>query len=139
MHEWALAEAVVESVKREVADHPVVCIDSLVLGFGELQNIDRETFLDGLTYYIPEDLPLSPENVRIESEHAKFTCNKCGFLWTLRENHKISEEELESIHFLPEASHSFISCPSCGSPDFVITGGRGVTIKAINFQERGES
>jgi hydrogenase nickel incorporation protein HypA/HybF len=43
----------------------------------------------------------------------------------------------ESIHFLPEAGHAFIRCPSCGSPDYAVTSGRGVYIESIGVEEPG--
>ena len=44
---------------------------------------------------------------------------------------KINEDESESIHFIPEAAFVHTRCPKCGSPDFEITAGRGVSITQI--------
>ena len=46
----------------------------------------------------------------------------------------IDEDTKEAIHFLPEVAHSFISCPSCGSADFRVDRGRGLTISSIEFE-----
>ena len=47
----------------------------------------------------------------------------------------MTEETREAIHFLPEAAHAFVRCPSCGSPDFAVSKGRGVSIKSIDISE----
>jgi hydrogenase nickel incorporation protein HypA/HybF len=43
----------------------------------------------------------------------------------------VSEDTAEAIHFVPEVAHTYIKCPSCGSPDFEIVEGRGVWLENI--------
>jgi Zn finger protein HypA/HybF involved in hydrogenase expression len=38
---------------------------------------------------------------------------------------------MEAIHFIPELSHAFVRCPECGSPDFIILAGRGITLERV--------
>ena len=135
MHEWALAEAVIETVKKEIQGRRVSSIESLVLTFGELQNIDVTIFKEGLKNFNSDDLPLSSEAVVIEKEPVGFSCGPCGKTWNLADVPDLTEDDLESIHFLPESAYTFISCPVCGSPDFLIITGRGVSIKSIDLIE----
>jgi hydrogenase nickel incorporation protein HypA/HybF len=44
---------------------------------------------------------------------------------------KLSEDDSESIHFIPEIAFAHFRCPKCGSPDFEIVTGRGVSILSI--------
>ncbi len=135
MHEWALAEAVIESVKHELTGHTVVSVDTVELSLGELQNIEEDILREGLKAFLPPDIPLAEENIVFKKEPAGFTCRSCGFSWTL-DGGTLTDDERESIHFLPEAAYSYISCPACGSADFTITAGRGVSINKIEFRER---
>ncbi len=135
MHEWALAEAVIESVKKEVEKRNLLTIESVVLSLGTLQNVDEGIFREGLVHFLDETIPLSIDNIRFKNEDAAFRCRKCGASWDLKKEDEVSEDDLESIHFLPESAHSIISCPSCGSPDFEIVKGRGVYIEEIIARE----
>jgi hydrogenase nickel incorporation protein HypA/HybF len=42
--------------------------------------------------------------------------------------------EAEAVHFIPELAHAFLQCPSCGSPDFEMLAGRGVSIGSIEAE-----
>ncbi len=139
MHEWALAESVIETVRQEVSNRSAVSVDKVTVLFGELQNIDRELFLEGLGQFLTPDLPVGKEAFVVETEGASFVCNKCGHEWDLQEIESLTEDELEAIHFLPESAHVYISCPSCGSSDFGITRGRGVSIKEIEMTEEKQA
>ena len=49
------------------------------------------------------------------------------------ETRDLDEQTREAIHFLPEAAHAFIRCPSCKSPDYRVQAGRGVSIASITL------
>jgi hydrogenase nickel incorporation protein HypA/HybF len=153
MHEWALAESVLEAVAQELerrgategsagetgrksADEntdPAVRVGSVTILFGELQQIDEAIFTEGLRSLSAEyDIP--SEVFSIEHEPARFRCNSCGAVWSLRDSEGLSEDELEAIHFLPETAHLFMSCPGCGGNDFAVTAGRGVSISEIRTE-----
>lgn len=136
MHEWALAEAVLQSVEDELADRGPISVRSVTLLFGELQKIDREVFLIGLRS-LCRDTSLNPDVFQVEEEPASFRCSGCGREWGLDET-GATEEEREAIHFLPESAHAYMRCPGCGSPDFRVEKGRGVVIQAIEFVEGEE-
>jgi len=133
MHEWALAEAVVatvEKIRRENGGRPVLAVR---LRFGELQNVDLEAFRGGLLAALAS-LPYSPEVFQFLSEPAAFRCRACAHLWPLAEAAGIGEEEREAIHFLPESAHAYLRCPGCGSPDFELAAGRGVSIESVELE-----
>jgi len=138
VHEWALAEAVLQSVQDEIASHTAgggaaaVTVRSVKLLFGELQKIDREVFLIGLKE-LCRDTPLAAEAFHLETERASFKCNRCGRKWHLEELPDMDEETREAIHFLPESAHAYMRCPDCRSPDFTVETGRGVVIQSIEL------
>ena len=132
MHEWALAEAVLQSVKDQMKGRKLSSVRSVRLLFGELQKIDPEVFLFGLRT-LCTDCAMDPGIFHIETESASFLCNRCGREWQLSETREIREDEREAIHFLPESAHSFLRCPGCGSPDFRVEKGRGVVIQSIEY------
>jgi hydrogenase nickel incorporation protein HypA/HybF len=39
----------------------------------------------------------------------------------------MSQDVRESIHFLPESIYAYYRCPRCGSIDFEIVKGRGIS------------
>ena len=138
MHEWALADAVIEEVKKYVDPAKGQRVKRVVLLFGELQAVDREVFAQGLadllrTDPMAESMP--PDAFTIETEPATFRCRSCRHGWPLASVEGLSEDTRESIHFVPETVHAFVSCPACSSSDFEIEDGRGVTIKSIDLVE----
>ena len=132
MHEWALAEAVLESVRTEQTTRSGQRATKVVIRFGELQSIDPEVFAEGIQHMqsVEDDLDLSFD---FETEPATLKCTVCGHGWAFADC-DIDEATREAIHFLPEVAHSFITCPSCGSADFHVDRGRGVTVESIEFR-----
>ena len=140
MHEWALAEAVVETIIREIegregGGRKVRSVDSVTLSLGTLQNVDAAVFREGLTYFLPPEIVLTEESFVFTEEEAEFLCRPCSAKSSYGGEKNLQEDDRESIHFIPEAAHSFLACPSCGSPDFEITKGRGVSITSIEITE----
>ena len=125
MHEWALAEAVVEYL----VEHDKKRIKRLVLGFGELQSIDRDVFVFALENLLREN-NIAVDSLEIKTIKARFKCRRCGYEWGLNDV-DIDDTIREAIHFLPETVHAFISCPSCNSIDYDVIKGRGLTIEKI--------
>ena len=131
MHEWALAEAVLESVARQTP--PGARVTAVTLRLGELQAIDAGLLLQGIRDLAPA-YGLAVSSFATEVEAALFACVPCGARWTLAELEAIDPEVREAVHFLPEACHSWLKCPSCGSRDFSVLAGRGVSIAAIEAE-----
>lgn len=140
MHEWALAESVSTSIQKELEKHEGARLQAVNLVFGELQNIDSEIFRTGLEAMLA-DLPEGSEPlavdeaIHIETEAALFRCNACGEEWGLGAHGDLTDDEREAIHFLPEAAHAFLHCPHCGSRDYQVMRGRGVTLASIELVE----
>lgn len=138
MHEWALAEAVLEELKKHTDPKRNQRIEKLVLGFGTLQAVDRGIFLDGMRSLIPGaglGAAFEASAIEVRDEPAAFSCRNCGRQWRLDETPGITDEQKEAIHFLPETAHTFLSCPDCGGADFEVVQGRGVTIRSIDIIE----
>ena len=134
MHEWALADAVISTVERLYEENGRRRILSVQVLIGELQHIEMEVFSLGLQNLL-SDRPFSSDVFHFETEIASFRCNACGNEWLLEQHPELGEEELEAIHFLPETAHVYMRCPACGSPDFALEKGRGVTIQSIDLSD----
>ncbi len=127
MHEWALAEAVIAAAEKRFAATVGRSRGSVTVLIGELQAIDREIFAFALdTLLAGSALPAGL--FRMETEPARFLCRACGRGWGLAEEGDLTAEQREAIHFLPESAHAFLRCPGCGSIDFGVEKGRGVSI-----------
>lgn len=137
MHEWALAEAVVESVLEIAKKEGLTSVKEIYLSLGELQNIERDIFEFALGNLMEKDNIFKDAKVNIKIEKTLFRCRACGEEWDLKETGGLDRDTREAIHFLPEISHSFIRCPRCGSPDFDVVKGRGLTIDSVSGEKDG--
>jgi hydrogenase nickel incorporation protein HypA/HybF len=132
MHEWALADSVIEATAAVLAGKDPACLRSVKVLIGELQAIDREIFGFALATML-EERPFRSAVYEMETEPAAFLCTACGKEWSLDETGGLTDESREAIHFLPEAAHAFVRCPRCGSPDYRLLRGRGVSISSITL------
>ena len=133
MHEWALAEAVVATVEKTAQKEKLSTITDVVILLGELQQIEQEIFEFALKELIATQFSqLKKAKIVIETEKSTFTCRNCGHGWSFDEmKNKVTKDEAEAVHFVPEVALVHMRCPSCGSPDFDIIKGRGVSIAKI--------
>jgi hydrogenase nickel incorporation protein HypA/HybF len=136
MHEWALAEAVIATVERLYEENGRKQVLAVHVRIGELQRIDLEVFREGLQRRL-DGRPFPLEIFDIQIEQAEFRCRRCGRQWLLAEQTQLGEEELEAIHFLPEAAHVYMRCPGCQSPDYSLERGRGVRIHSVDLHDEG--
>ncbi len=134
MHEWALAEAVVQTAAGALGDRDPTCLRSIRVAMGELQAIEREIFDYAMSTLLAERSFVSA-TVTVEDEPARLACAACGHGWGLAETPGLTEDTREAIHFLPEAAHAFLRCPRCASPDFRVVEGRGVKVLSIEVSE----
>jgi len=128
MHEWALAEGVIQTAMRIAEEQGLEKITEIVVRIGELQQIEHEILQFGL-----EQLrtPLMKEaKFTLETIPGKLKCRICDEEWAFNPK-GVAEDESEAIHFVPEVAHVYISCPNCDSPDFQILEGRGVLLASI--------
>jgi len=136
MHEMALAEGVLVTAlnharsQQQAVRRVRVCI-------GQLQQIDLEVFRGCLDGVRDDDEPLlKGMEIDLRGETVSFTCRACQGAYGLADMaDPPDEDELEAIHFVPELAHSYLRCPTCGSPDFQVMQGRGVWIDEIELVE----
>ncbi len=137
MHEWALAESILTAAVEESDKGKLKRITEIKIGLGELQQIEQDIFefaLDEIIKFQADKL----KDVKIKLETIKSTlkCKNCNHTWSFSDmKKKISEDEGEAIHFIPEVAFVHTRCPKCGSPDFEITTGRGVSITQIKGEK----
>jgi hydrogenase nickel incorporation protein HypA/HybF len=133
MHEWALAEAVISTTLKIAAEKQLEKVTEINIKLGELQQVDREIFVFALSQLKLEKF----QNVKfnIVENKAMLSCRVCGHEW-LFSKANLDDPTKEAIHFIPEIAHTYIKCPSCGSPDFEIYQGRGIWIESIKGTER---
>jgi len=133
MHEWALAESIVMAAVEIVQKEKLKTITEVTVHIGELQQIEKEIFLFALNELAKLQKPkIKNDAFHLKTEKSTLTCKTCGHNWKYSDmKKKLNETESESIHFIPEVVFVHARCPSCGSPDFEITKGRGVTLTSI--------
>jgi hydrogenase nickel incorporation protein HypA/HybF len=133
MHEWALAESIVMAAVEAAKSERLKGITEITVRIGELQQIEKEIFLFALTELAKDQKPAIKNNAfHLKTEKSTLTCKTCGHCWKYSDMIKsLNETESESIHFIPEVVFVHARCPACGSPDFEITKGRGVTLTSI--------
>jgi len=134
MHEWALAEAVLDAAEKAAEDGGLKSVAEIVVRVGELQRMELDAFRFSLVEIQKAGRPLlSKAALRIEAEPAVFACKACGASWGLAELKSAEkEDEAEFIHFIPEMAHVFLRCTACGSPDFEVVSGRGVLLAQVS-------
>ena len=128
MHEWALAEAVLTSAKQVADQENLKEVTEVTIKVGELQQIEPPILRFALNQMKTEQF----KNAKFHILKSKSTlkCRVCATTWQFSLK-KLDKSTAEAIHFVPEAAHSFIKCPKCGSPDFEIVSGRGVWLEDI--------
>ena len=128
MHEWALAEGVIQTATGVAKEQGFEKITEIVVRIGELQQIEHDILqfaMEQLRTSLMKDAKFT-----LEAIPGKLKCRVCDEEWTFNPG-GVGEEESEAIHFIPEVAHAYISCPNCGSPDFQVLEGRGVLLASI--------
>jgi len=133
MHEWALAESIVVAAIEAAEKEKLKIITEIKIGLGELQQIELDIFEFALGEIVKvQGDMLKDVKIHIKLEQSSLVCNNCGHEWTFYDmKKKLNEDESEAIHFIPEVAFVHSRCLKCGSPDFEITKGRGVSILSI--------
>jgi hydrogenase nickel incorporation protein HypA/HybF len=133
MHELALAEAVVTAALETARSNGLTRITRIEVRVGELQQIENDAFELAIRELLPPGEPsVAGAVVEVRPDAAVFRCRACGAAFGLSETGgPQGDDASEAIHFIPELAHAFLRCPSCQSPDFEVTAGRGVRLEAI--------
>jgi len=133
MHEWALAESVIKSSIAAAEKEKLVKITEINVLLGELQQIADDIFrfaLDELVVLYKDSF--QNVTINIETEKTLLQCKQCEHSWEFGDmKEKLNPDEAEAIHFIPEVAFVHTRCPQCGSPDFEILKGRGVSVSSI--------
>lgn len=137
MHEWALAESIIITAVNAAEKEKIKKIKEIVVGLGELQQVEQDILEFALGEIIKDQgKKLKNVKIKIKTEKSNFVCNNCHNHWTFKDLKKsIDKDESEAIHFIPEVALVHSRCPKCGSPDFEITKGRGVSILSIKGEK----
>jgi len=142
MHEWSLAEGLIQALIDYAKNENLSKIGEIDISIGELMNIDVSVFEEALKS-IMNVSGLSDTNINIVIERVMFKCKRCNYAWNISEvNDQLRErlgdlgivepEGKESpLHFFPELVSVFVNCPKCGSPDFQVISGN--TIKVLKI------
>ncbi len=133
MHEWALAESVISATLEAAEKEKLKKITEIKITIGEIQQIEQDIFEFALAQIIKEQgTKLKNAKIKIDIEKSTLKCKNCENIWSFYDmKKKLSKDESESIHFIPEIVLVHSRCPKCGSPDFEILNGRGVKITSI--------
>ncbi len=128
MHEWALAEGVVQTANRIAEEQGLNEIVEITIKIGELQQVEHEI----LEFAMEQLRTPKMKNAKftLESVPGRLKCRICDEEWVFSP-HDMEEDVSEAIHFIPEVAHVYVSCPTCGSPDFQVLEGRGVILASI--------
>jgi hydrogenase nickel incorporation protein HypA/HybF len=128
MHEWALAEGVIQTASRIAEEQGLEEIVEVTIKIGELQQVEHE-----IIEFALEQLrtpAMKKTKFTLQSVPGKLKCRVCGEEWRFSPS-EMEEDASEAIHFVPEVAHVYIGCPKCGSPDFQVLEGRGVILASI--------
>lgn len=121
VHEWALAESILDYLRQSGYER----VKILKIRLGALQSIDKNILEFGLRELATEK-NMKIDSIVFEEEPAVLQCNTCGLKWNLSPQ-QFDEASREAIHFVPEAIYAYIRCPRCGSRDFKVLSGRGLS------------
>jgi len=137
MHEWALAESIISAATEAAEKEKLKKITEIKISIGELQQIEKDIFEFALAQIMKDqDKKIKNAKIKIDIEKSKLKCKNCEKVWSFNNmKKKLSKGESESIHFIPEVALVYFRCPVCGSPDFEIIRGRGVTISSIKGEK----
>ena len=130
MHEYMLVEGIISSVMELAAGESKRILSFKVI-IGELAQYDVN-----LVEYLIDELARETvlDSVDVEVEKAVVKCIYCGREWMFDELvSKLSDDEKEMIHFLPDLISSFVNCPSCGGMGFEVESGRDVKICEVRL------
>ncbi len=136
VHEWALAESIADYIEQELSRTGKNSVSRIVIRLGVLQSIDKE-ILDFALKEIIKSRGYHVGEIIYEDEEVVLKCRRCGYSWKINPS-QLNEAVREAIHFVPEAVYSYFKCPRCGSRDFEIVRGRGISIEEIVLGDDNE-
>ncbi len=142
MHEWSIAEGIIDSVLSFASEKNVKEIKEIMVAVGEISQLDIG-IIDEAIKLLSKGTVLENTVIHYKVEPAVFTCRKCGSEWSFTSMKEQLENEVDvkikdtggeedlPLHYLPGLIYIYMQCPSCGSRDFEIKSGFGVKISKI--------
>jgi hydrogenase nickel incorporation protein HypA/HybF len=142
MHEFSIAQSLVESVISEAKKNNAKKVLVIEIWIAELMQLDKDIFVNLVSSLLTGPV-LSSAHLEVKTEKAAFTCRKCGRSWGMDEAKK-QLQEIEKgllikepdgvdppLHFLPQLYPAFIHCPDCGSSDILLQDSGSVQITRL--------
>ena len=113
MHELALAQTLVESVRREAAAHGGQRVLRVGLRMGELSGVDAEALRFAFTVTV-QATDLASAELDIERVPLRLCCDRCSTEY--------------------QAAKWEAGCPSCGAPDTHVIGGTELQLTYLEIE-----
>lgn len=142
MHEWSIAESVVETLKESFKGRRVLGVEVKV---GELRGLDLEILREALKIAAGE-AGLGEAKFNVTVSRACFRCLLCGREWGLREalimmestiprsGYVLEEEPEPPTHFIPGLILGLQACPGCGGMDIDLVSGKELEISRVEVE-----
>jgi hydrogenase nickel insertion protein HypA len=142
MHEFGIAQSVVDFALSEVERKKASAVRELRLSVGELMQVDTRALSSALRVLMTGPR-LKGCRLSVAVEKASFVCARCGASWRMKDALKQLEGTPSSLrvnepdgkelplHFLPSLYQSFLHCPKCGSADIATSGGEGIQLRRL--------
>jgi hydrogenase nickel incorporation protein HypA/HybF len=142
MHEFSIAQSLVESVLSEVKKNNAKKVLVIEISIAELMQLDKDIFIELVSSFLTGPV-LGSARLKVKTEKAVFSCRKCGRSWDMDEAKKQLQEIEDGLlikesdgndpplHFLPQLYPAFIHCPDCGSSDILLQDSGSVQITRL--------
>lgn len=139
MHEWSLATGVLQTITDECSKLSITKVERVDLNVGEMAQIEIPLLRQALKS-MKKGTVMEESTFRISKERTSFACRNCGRKWSFSLTRKkltpLQKGGDNAVHYIPSTIGAFESCPDCGSPDFDIISGFGLSIKGFTPARR---
>ncbi|MBS3766368.1 hydrogenase maturation nickel metallochaperone HypA [Candidatus Bipolaricaulota bacterium] len=119
MHEYSIAEELIDTLLRQVDEETLSNANSVHLEIGEIRMVSRDALSQAFKI-VTEDTLLEGAGLEFEEVPLLVGCEKCDF------EGKVDYEDDFSLHF----SVPVLSCPECGSSVEIIEGNE-LTVRTL--------
>ncbi|MCD6457434.1 MAG: hydrogenase nickel incorporation protein HypA [Thermoproteales archaeon] len=148
MHEWSLAEGIYRAVIDFAEKSKAKKVIEIEVQVGELSNLDLELMKEAF-HVLAKGSIAENAKINFKVEKVVFQCEKCGYEWGLKEaleqmrrslnedKHIVDEEGTLDlpIHYMPDLVYAFVTCPKCGSSNYKVVSGTGISIRKVVIEK----